>query len=148
MPFLHRVYATVVLAVAVAPLAQQADTRPPLQTQIDRIFKDKAYDAPRFGPARWLPDGRAYAIVERPTAAGSEIARYDAGSGARTVMARTALDVADYAWSHDGKQLLVFTNTKKVWRQNTRGDYYVIDVASGSQRKLGGSAPESSLMFA
>src|SRR5262249_45705980 len=59
-----------------------------------------------------------------------------------------ALDIDDYAWSPDGKQLLVFTNTKKVWRQNTRGDYYVLDVASGAQKKLGGGAPEASLMFA
>jgi dipeptidyl-peptidase-4 len=128
-----------------------------LRAQIDRIFKDHEYDAPRFGPARWLPDGAAYAIVERGSG-GSEIARYDAATGARSILARTSLDIDDYAWAADGKQLLVFTNTKKVWRQNTRGDYYVIDVASGppsqssggtgTQKKLGGTAPESSLMFA
>jgi len=128
-----------------APQPQQADT---LRAQIDRIFKDHQYDAPRFGPARWLPDGSAYAIVERGSGEGSEIARYDAATGARSVLARTPLDIDDYAWSPDGKRLLVFTNTKKVWRQNTRGDYYVLDVAGGTQKKLGGSAPESSLMFA
>ena len=141
--------AIAVLAALVSAVhAQQADTRTPLQAQIDRIFKDRAYDAPRFGPARWLPDGAAYAIVERTSGGGSEIARYDAVTGARSVLARTRLDVEDYAWSSDGKALLVFTNTKKVWRQHTRGDYYVIDVASGSPKKLGGGAPESSLMFA
>ena len=128
--------------------AQQAETRTPLQAQIDRIFKDHAFDAPRFGPARWLPDGTAYAIVEHGSSGGSEIARYDAASGARSVSAHTSLDIDDYAWSADGKELLIFTNTKKVWRQNTRGDYYVLDVAAGTQKKLGGSAPESSLMFA
>jgi dipeptidyl-peptidase-4 len=128
--------------------AQQADARTALQAQIDRIFKDHAYDAPRFGPARWLPDGTAYAIVEHGSSGGSEIARYDAASGARSVSAHTSLDVDDYAWSADGQELLIFTNTKKVWRQNTRGDYYVLDVAAGTQKKLGGSAPESSLMFA
>jgi dipeptidyl-peptidase-4 len=149
MPSLRRVAVVVVVAIvcASAPRAQQGDVRTPLQAQIDRIFKDRAYEAPRFGPARWLADGSAYAIVER-TGGQSEIARYDARSGERTVLARTALDIEDYAWSRDGQRLLVFTNTKKVWRQNTRGDYYVIDVASGRQTKLGGSAPESSLMFA
>ena len=141
--------ATAGLAVALVsvPRAQQADTRTPLQAQIDRIFTDHAYDAPRFGPARWLPDGTAYAIVERQGGT-TEIARYDAASAARSVLARTALDIDDYSWSHDGKQLLVFTNTRKVWRQHTRGDYYVIDVATATQKKLGGSAPEASLMFA
>jgi dipeptidyl-peptidase 4 len=134
-----------ILALAAPIVAQPPDT---LRAQIDRIYKDHAYDAPRFGPARWLPDGSAYAIVERGGGDGSEIARYDAAGGARSVLARTALDVDDYSWSSDGKRLLIFTNTKKVWRQDTRGDYYVIDVASGTQKKLGGSAPESSLMFA
>jgi dipeptidyl-peptidase-4 len=129
-----------------------------LRSEIDRIFKDHAYDAPRFGPARWLPDGTAYAIVERVSGGGSEIARYDAATGARSVSARTSLDIDDYAWSADGKKLLVFTNTRKVWRQNTRGDYYVLDVAggppsprggvTGAPKKLGSSAPEASLMFA
>src|SRR5579872_1688948 len=119
-----------------------------LRGQIDRIFADHAYDAPRFGPARWVPDGTAYAIVERASGGGSEIARYDAASGARSVSARTSLDIGDYAWSPDGAKLLVFTNTKKVWRENTRGDYYVLDVRAGTQTKLGGSAPEASLMFA
>jgi dipeptidyl-peptidase-4 len=127
---------------------QEAGAPNGLQSQIDRIFKDHAYDAPRFGPARWLPDGTAYAIVERANGGGSEIARYDAASGARSVSARTSLDIDDYAWSPDGSKLLVFTNTKKVWRQNTRGDYYVLDVREGIQQKLGGSAPEASLMFA
>ena len=143
-------YAIAALAVALvsAPRAQQADAAATLRAQIDRIFRDRAYEAPRFGPARWLPDGSAYAIVERSSGGGSEIARYDAASGARSVLARTQLDIDDYAWSRDGKRLLVFTNTRKVWRQKTRGDYYVLDLAGGTQQKLGRGAPESSLMFA
>ena len=40
------------------------------------------------------------------------------------------LDIDDYAWSDDGRRLLIFTNTRKVWRQNTRGDYWVLDVGT------------------
>jgi dipeptidyl-peptidase 4 len=146
----RRVYAIAVLAVALvaSPRAQQADVGAGLRAQIDRIYTQNAYAAPRFGPARWLADGTAYAIVER-TEAGADIARYDAASGARTVLASTKLDVDDYSWSPDGRRLLIFTNTRKVWRQNTRGDYWVVD-AGGTRaaKKLGGSAPEASLMFA
>ncbi len=36
-----------------------------------------------------------------------------------------------------------------MWRQNTRGDYWVLDLTSGKLRKLGGSAAKpSTLMFA
>ncbi len=146
--------------VAAVALHAQADRARALQEQIDRIFKAREYDAPRFGPARWLPDGTAYAIVERPAggAEGSEIVRYDAATGARSVLvpssalvpagAKAPLDIDDYAWSADGKRLLIFTNTERVWRQNTRGDYWVLDVADGRLRQIGGKAPESSLMFA
>ena len=43
---------------------------------------------------------------------------------------------------------MIFTNTRKVWRQNTRGDYWVLDTVTGSLKKIGGDAPEASLMFA
>ena len=62
--------------------------------------------------------------------------------------APSSLEIADYTWSPDGKTLLIFTNTRRVWRQNTRGDYWILDVASGRLQKIGGSSPESSLMFA
>lgn len=140
--------------------AQPAALSQALYDQIDRIFQQKEYDAPRFGPARWLPGGSAYAIVE-PVAApakGREIVRYDAASGARSILvaaslltpkgADAPLDVSDYAWSSDGARLLVFTNTRKVWRDNTRGDYWVLTLQDGGLRKLGGEAPEASLMFA
>ncbi|HXI29778.1 MAG TPA: S9 family peptidase, partial [Vicinamibacterales bacterium] len=88
----------------------------------------------------------------------SEIVRYDAKSGARTILVSAAqltpkgrpapLDIDDYAWSRDSRRLLVFTNTRKVWRQNTRGDYWVLDLGSGALRQLGGGTPEASLMFA
>ena len=146
---MYRLLATAGLAVAVlaSPGAQQADVAAALRAQIDRIYTENAYAAPRFGPARWLPDGTAYAIVER-TEGGAEIARYDAATGARSVLATTKLDVDDYAWSADGRRLLIFTNTRKVWRQNTRGDYWVLELSGGAPKKLGGPAPEASLMFA
>ena len=51
--------------------------------------------------------------------------------------------------SPDRKRLLLFTNSRKVWRQNTRGDFWVLDLATWRLRKLGGhSAAPSTLMFA
>jgi dipeptidyl-peptidase 4 len=147
MPRLYAV-AVLTLALVVSPRAQQADVAGALRAQIDRIYTEQAYAPPRFGPARWLPDGTAYAIVER-TEGGAAIARYDAATGARSVLASTKLDVDDYAWSAGGRRLLIFTNARKVWRQNTRGDYWVLDAGGGrAPKKLGGPAPEASLMFA
>ncbi len=153
----------VVLAVALAAAgvsAQSSDRLRTLDEQLGRIFVSSEYSVPRFGPARWLPDGTAYTTVEKSTerADAWDIVRYDAATGARSVVlagtrllpagASTPLSIENYVWSPDGKRLLIFTNTKKVWRDNTRGDYWILDLAGGSLKKLGGSAPESSLMFA
>jgi len=162
---LHVVIA--VLAIAAAAHAQQVDPARVLREQLDRVFTDHAYDPPELGPAVWLPDGTAYTVLEKAAgrAEGSEIVRYDAATGARTVLVAASrlvapgaappaakppapFDIDEYAWSNDGRKLLIFTNTKKVWRVNTRGDYWILDTASGALKKLGGGAPESSLMFA
>jgi dipeptidyl-peptidase 4 len=149
--------ATLAEAQAVAPVAGL--DRAGLDAELGRIFQAGLYNPPTFGPARWLPDGSAYSTVEPSPAGGaSDIVRYDAATGARSVLVpgarllppgrTTALTINDYAWSADGARLLVFTNTVKVWRQNTRGDYWVLDLQSGRLRQLGAAAPASSLMFA
>ncbi|UHG93651.1 S9 family peptidase [Spirosoma oryzicola] len=63
------------------------------------------------------------------------------------------LDVVDFAFTPDSSQLLIFTNTARVWRYNTRGDYYLIDRKTGQQRQLGAGSgasalPAQSLMYA
>ena len=58
------------------------------------------------------------------------------------------LSIDSYQWSHDKSKLLIFTNTERVWRYNTRGDYWVLEVDSKSLMKVGGDASPSSLMFA
>ena len=148
------------LALAVAAVsAQQSDRAKALDDQITQIFSASAYQVPPFGPARWSPDGSSYTTVERSAdGKGRDIIRYDAASGARSVLiwnkqlvapgAAQPMSIDNYVWSDDGKRLLIFTNGKKVWRETTRGDYYVLDIADGKLHKLGGKGPESTLMFA
>ena len=59
------------------------------------------------------------------------------------------IGVSSYELSRDSNLLLVYTNTRRVWRRNTRGDYWVRDRKNDVFRKLGGDfAPEASLQFA
>ncbi|MEO8622726.1 MAG: S9 family peptidase [bacterium] len=122
------------------------------------ILTARAVGGIPFGPARWSPGGDSYATLERAADGGTDIVEYDAATGQRRVRvasrqlqpagAPAPLDIDDYTWSNDGKRLLVFTNTRQVWRQNTRGDYWVLDVASGKLHKVGADAKEATLMFA
>ena len=146
-----------VVFFALAVYAQPGDKR---ILTLDRIFSSNDFRSETFGPARWLDDGRAYTTLE-PSAGNKEardIVRYDAATGARSVLiaatsltpngAPAPLEIDDYAWSKDGRKLLVFTNSKPVWRENTRGDYWVFDILAQKLVKLGKDAAASTLMFA
>ncbi len=145
-----------------APLgAQQLQPRaadPSLLT-VERIFASRDFRVQGFGPVRWLDDSTYTAVEASPLGKGADLVRYDAASGRKTVLVSAAqltppgasdpLPVEDYAWSADHRKLLVFTNSARVWRANTRGDFWVLDLASHKLAKLGGPAAKpSTLQFA
>jgi len=153
----HRLTLLAALVVVAPAAAQQPD--PSLLT-VQRIYASPEFALERFGPARWMDGGLAYSTLEKPaTGRGQDIVRYSTATGERQVLVAAseltppgdtaALAVEEYAWSADGAKLLVFTNSRPVWRQNTRGDYWVLDRTAHVLRKLGGvAAGPSTLMFA
>jgi dipeptidyl-peptidase-4 len=44
--------------------------------------------------------------------------------------------------------LLIYTNSKRVWRVNSRGDYWLLDLSTRDLKKLGGDIAPSTMMFA
>ncbi|MCH8941021.1 MAG: S9 family peptidase [Bacteroidetes bacterium] len=137
-------------------VAQEADKS---ILTIDRLFKKPEFRGERFGPARFLDNGKSYTTLEKSEAVkrAKDIIKYDTESGERTILVpaellipkgdTTALSISNYEWSTDKNMLLIFTNTKRVWRYKTRGDYWVLNLKTENLMKLGGDAPESSLMF-
>jgi dipeptidyl-peptidase-4 len=132
---------------------------PAVADLLRREFVARDFATKSFGPARWLDDGKSYVTVEASTKEGArDLVRYDAASGQREVLvsasqltpqgAEKPLDIDDYAWSTDMNRVLIFTNSRRVWRENTRGDYWVLDRKSGTLKKIGNGGPPSSLMFA
>lgn len=62
--------------------------------------------------------------------------------------ANIPLSVSFFAFSEDEEKMLLFTNTKRVWRLHTKGDYWVLNMTTGGLQQLGKSLPKTSLMFA
>ncbi|MEO8333913.1 MAG: S9 family peptidase [bacterium] len=158
LPGTRRVFvlaAMVSLGFADVAVAQQSTSA---DSAVRMIFGQRGTGGVPFGPARWNESGNSYSTLEPTSDGGTDIVEYDAATGARTVrVAARALklasmsapvDIEDYTWSKDGKRLLVFTNTQKVWRQNTRGDYWVLDVPTGKLHQVAKAAPDATLMFA
>ena len=146
------------IGFARAPLGAQVPDS--VRATIHRIFGTRDFSSQPFGPAAFIDGGRAYTTVEpSPGVRGAaDIVRYETATGARSILVpatalvpagQTApLDFDDYSWSADQRKLLLFTNTQRVWRQNTRGDYWVLTLATRKLQKIGGKAPQSSLMYA
>jgi len=57
-------------------------------------------------------------------------------------------NVEAIVWSADRKKILIYTNSARVWRANTKGDYWYFDLATGKGKQIGKGLPSSSLMFA
>ena len=155
----HLLFFVLLLLVAPAQFsAQQPQPADPTRLTVDSIF---TYRTRSLGPVQWQQDGTGYLALE-PSPSKKEfldIVRYDALSGDRTIKlsaekltpasAAEPLLVENFDLSADGQKLLVFTKSERVWRSNTRGDYWVVDLKDGSLRKLGGAAAKpSTLMFA
>ena len=151
--------ALLVALFIVTPLAaqQQAKQTEPELLTLDSVF---TYSPKSLGPLRWQADGSGYLMLE-PSASrkgSTDIVRYDAASGAKSVIvpadklvpqgASAPLAVEEFELSLDGQRLLIFTNSARVWRSNTRGDYWVLDLKSWRLHKLGGDAKPATLMFA
>lgn len=60
----------------------------------------------------------------------------------------SALRVQSFDYSADKSKILLFTNTAKVWRYRTRGDYWVYNVATQKLTQLGKDVPAQTMMFA
>ena len=82
---------------------------------------------------QWTPDGNAYYSF---TKKGVEIVDLLHPGKDQTLLnsselipagSSEALQVQSFQVSPDDKSLLLFANTKKVWRDNTRGDYWIFD---------------------
>ena len=100
----------------------------------------------------WTTDGNGYYSIS-----GNEITLYDLNTRDESVVIskdlfKTAsgetLKVRDFAFSTDQTKVLLFTNTQRVWRYETRGDYWVLNRNNNQLQQLGSSLPTASLMFA
>ena len=58
------------------------------------------------------------------------------------------LEIESFSFSQSKNKILIFTESVKVWRYNTRGDYWVYDFKKDEIQKLGRNMSSSSLMFA
>jgi dipeptidyl-peptidase 4 len=102
---------------------------------------------------RWAKDGNSFYRFDQ-----NEIVQSTLPSGEKKIVVTkqqltpagqaAPLNVNMFSFSEDNSKVLIYTNATRVWRINTRGDYWVLDLATKQLKKLGNGRPAASLMFA
>ncbi|HEY6252913.1 MAG TPA: DPP IV N-terminal domain-containing protein, partial [Candidatus Angelobacter sp.] len=149
-----------ILVLSAESFAQQPAPAPetPKDT-ISRIFTGE-FTERLPPPPRWFDGGQSYITMEPAAGShGRDLVKYDTATGKNREVLITAaqltpegakepLEIAGLSWSKDNQCVLIFTNTRRVWRTNSRGDYWFFDRTISKLKKLGGNAAEASLMYA
>ena len=117
------------------------------------VFSIRVSAQPGSRDIKWTKEGNAYYQVKA-----GEIVRVDLPDRKETVLVSKdqlmpggqgkPLIPRNFEFSEDGKKLLLYTNSKRVWRYDTRGDYWVLDLSTKTMAQVGKDRPASSLMFA
>lgn len=110
------------------------------------------------GSVNWMKDGEHYSKIERNADGGFDVMAYMAKDNSKEVLIPASLlvnpdtkkpiSVRSFTFCDDNSKALIYTNTRRVWRYDTKGDYWVLDLKSGKMQQLGKKFPEATLMFA
>ncbi|MEM8568349.1 MAG: DPP IV N-terminal domain-containing protein [Bacteroidota bacterium] len=125
---------------------------------IDRIYASNEFQQDYQPPVKWIQEGESYVIIELNENGQNELIVYTTSVQKRSVFLSSEqltpedqiqpLVIEEFYLSEDESKVLIFTNSKRVWRSNTKGDYWVYDFTSRKLSQLGKDLPSSSLMFA
>ena len=130
----------------------------PTQLTLDRIFDGEEFKGEDAPVIQWMKRRGGYTTLEKPSGkeSGRDLVWNDPATGKKEILVPAhrfapgeegPLSVEGYSFSDDESKLLIATNGKRVWRLKTRGDFWVLDIAAGELKKLGGNAEPATLMF-
>ena len=123
------------LLISVTPLFTQ-DTKPKIT--LEDLFASRTLRGERFRQGRWDETGPVITFTKRDTADVTHLMSLDLerdeerqildGSKLHAPDVDKLINIEGYAYSHDGTQVLVYTDSAPVWRLNTKGYYYIYNI--------------------
>lgn len=126
---------------------------------LEDILSGKVLQTKGAGAMNWLKDGERYSRLEpNEDTGGMDVFAYRAKDNKREVIIPSTMltdpatgkpiPVRSISWSDDNEKVLIYNNARRVWRYDTRGDYWVLSLSDRKLRQLGKGLPEASMMFA
>jgi dipeptidyl-peptidase-4 len=135
VPYLARA-AAVTLVAGLLLLSAPPSVGAQEDLTVERIFGGEEFRAESVS-IRWMPDGRHWSTIETDEEGRSELWQVEARTGQREKLISAAeletpgtdepLRIEGYSFSVDGRRLLIFAESQQVWRDRTRGRYFVFD---------------------
>ncbi len=123
---------------------------------LEQIYASGEFSSEYQRPISWIEDGDAFVSIETSEGGDDQLIKYESKSyKSSTYLSAKKLKVndenliiEDFSLSPDGSKVMIFTNSSRVWRSNTKGDFWVYDFDTNTLKQLGKDFPASSLMFA
>lgn len=132
------------LAALQAPAAAAQTRGEEPELSLRALFASPQFFGATFQGGRWAETGPVIRYIERDPATGAtHLMEYDLEADARTRLIDGSklqkpdgggdlLRIEGYTYSPDRSKVLLYTDSERVWRLNTKGFYYVYDLESGS----------------
>tara|TARA_R100001369_G_scaffold29172_1_gene52493 strand:+ start:195830 stop:198085 length:2256 start_codon:yes stop_codon:yes gene_type:complete len=140
------------IAFTFSGIAQESDSL----LDLDRIYASEEFKSDRQAPISWVEDGAAFVTIEKSENGNDQLIKYQSKdyksevylAAEKLASNGTNLKIEDFSLSPDGSKVMIFTNSSRVWRSNTKGDFWVYDFETDKLKQLGKDFTPSSLMFA
>ncbi|MEL7118021.1 MAG: DPP IV N-terminal domain-containing protein [Bacteroidota bacterium] len=123
---------------------------------LDRIYNSNEFSQQYLPAFQWIEGGDAYVLTEYDEDGKQQLVKYDIETKEKSLLVsadqlmkdQNLVFIESFTLSADQSKLLIFTNSSRVWRANTKGDFWIYDLKKSTLKQVGQSFPASSLMFA
>ena len=106
---------------------------------LEDIHYSSKYASKSFRGGKWAEQGPVIWYIEYETdASASHLMRFNLETDQRSRLidgnklnaqdVNRLIKIEGYAYSQDGSKVLIYTDSERVWRQNTKGYYYLFDL--------------------
>jgi dipeptidyl-peptidase-4 len=120
--------------------AQEKTTSPP-EITLEDLFSEGTFRGESFEGGRWADEGPVIRYTERATDTDTthlmslnlrtqEKKRLINGENLYAEDVDRNIQIEGYEYGPDGERVLIYTDSKRVWRRKTKGYYYVYDLDS------------------
>lgn len=113
---------------------------------LEAIHNSRTFAGTFFRGGRWAAEGPVVRYIDRGEEGATHLMSYNLETDARTRLidgtklyaddVDRLIRIENYTYSQDGRKVLLYTDSERVWRQNTKGYYYLFDLERETLRPI------------